>query len=730
VSTFTLHDAQKVIALDPHRFRVVCAGRRFGKSQLVIDQMKARAAIPSSRIAYIATCYDEQTEILTNKGWKFFKDLDKTELVGTYKDGGLVFERPKEYFIHDYEGELCGIKNNTIDQLVTPHHRCLVKNHRNGDWHIKTAEEIENTWVYRFKKTPDIDTSLSFPKDEEIARFWGWYISEGYSRTRTSSKNAYELIITQCKEVYIKEIRDILIRIGIHFTEQKRNNGGINFSICGNKELYIEAQRYGKSHEKYVPEWIKNGPPNIIKAFIETYWKGDGHIPNNNYDYRRAETKSKRLADDLQECLIKIGESATVRKIKGRQLWSISWLHKKFSTPLIRKNDYYRTQYIGKVYCVRVTSGILMVRRNGKHYFSGNTYQQARDICWMQLRAECEQAAKTINESRLEIVLVNGSTIVLRGWENIETLRGQKFDLVVIDEVAMMRNFAEMWQEVIRPTLTDNKGEGIFISTPYGFNHFYDLFNMELKDKDYKSFHYTSYDNPYLDPEELDKAKQEVTEDRFAQEYMADFRKTEGLVYKEFDRKVHVVKGDKKEWYESIGQTKVRLLGGVDFGFVHPAAVLTIEETSDGLYFVSEEWVHSGKTDPEIAEYASAQRFNYVYPDPANAGGIEQLKRHGCNVRDVNKGPQSIINGINIVRELFKSKRLFIHESCQRLILGLETYSYGENSKGGKVSENPIKEADDEVDALRYPLMMVFGKKILNTVTVRKPKFVSFNKRG
>ena len=367
---------------------------------------------------------------------------------------------------------------------------------------------------------------------------------------------------------------------------------------------------------------------------------------------------------------------------------------------------------------------------NSRIAYIATTYQQARDICWMQLRAECDQAAKTINESRLEITLVNDSTIVLRGWENIETLRGQKFDLIVIDEVAMMRNFWEMWQEVIRPTLTDNKGEGIFISTPYGFNHFYDLFNMEAKDKDYKSFHYTSYDNPYLDPEELNKAKQEVTEDRFAQEYLADFRKTEGLVYKEFDRKEHVVKGDIKEWYKSIGQTKVRVLGGVDFGFVHPAVVLTIEETSDGIYFVSEEWVHSGKTDPEIAEYAGAQKFNYVYPDPANAGGIQQLKDHGCNVREVNKGPQSIINGINIVRELFKSKRLFIHESCVHLMFELETYSYGENSKGGKVSENPIKENDDAVDALRYPLMMVSGKKFINAVSIRKPKYVGFNKRA
>ena len=94
------------------------------------------------------------------------------------------------------------------------------------------------------------------------------------------------------------------------------------------------------------------------------------------------------------------------------------------------------------------------------------TYQQARDIAWEQLKRECTEASQSINEARLEIRLVNGSLIILRGWESIETLRGQQFDLIVIDEVAMMRSFALLWQEVIRPTLTDTKGEALFISTP------------------------------------------------------------------------------------------------------------------------------------------------------------------------------------------------------------------------------------------------------------------------
>lgn len=335
--------------------------------------------------------------------------------------------------------------------------------------------------------------------------------------------------------------------------------------------------------------------------------------------------------------------------------------------------------------------------------YIATTYAQARDIAWEMLKREMAGAIIQANESRLELKTRNQlgteSQIVLRGWENIETLRGLGFDFIVIDEVASMRNFWLNWQEVIRPTLTDTRGEGLFISTPKGFNHFYDLYNLEAKDSDFKSFHFTTYDNPYLPVEEIDKAKQELTEDRFAQEYLADFRKTEGLVYKEFNRKEHLYKEQPNK------NEIVKVFGGVDFGFVHPAAATEIKKHLNGKYFVSSEWYKVGQTDAQIADYVSALKWNECYPDPESAAGIEELKRKGVNVREVIKGKDSIRNGINAVRELFKQGRLFIHESCQNLIWEFETYSY-EDVKNIKGDEIPIKENDHALDALRYALMM------------------------
>lgn len=337
------------------------------------------------------------------------------------------------------------------------------------------------------------------------------------------------------------------------------------------------------------------------------------------------------------------------------------------------------------------------------------TYQQSRDIAWEMMKRVFIGA--DFNESRLE-VRIGKQLIQLKGWEAIESLRGQKFDLLIIDEVAMMRNFWLNWQEVIRPTLTDTKGKCIFISTPKGFNHFYDLYNLESKDQDYKSFHFTSYDNPYLPVEELDKAKQELPEDRFAQEYMADFRKTEGLVYKEFNRNKHVTEENPSSTIETIL--------GIDFGYTNPAAIIPIRCDGDSHYWIREEWYHERNTTEQIAEQALRYRSTKCYPDPAEPDRIEILRKAGLNCRDVNK---DIVAGIDHVRELFKQGRIHIHPDCKNLIMELETYRYPDKKPDQNEPEKPIKENDHLLDALRYALYT-------NQPHLPEPKDWIFEQRG
>jgi PBSX family phage terminase large subunit len=258
-----------------------------------------------------------------------------------------------------------------------------------------------------------------------------------------------------------------------------------------------------------------------------------------------------------------------------------------------------------------------------------------------------------------------------------------------------MRNFWLAWNEVVRPTLTDTRGEALFISTPKGFNHFYDLYNFQEKDEDYKSFHFTTYDNTHIPKDEIDKAKKELPEDKFSQEYLADFRKTQGLVYKEFDRTKHVY--HKKEF--NVADTLV----GVDWGWTNPSAILKVIKDSDSNYYVTREWYKTGKTTEEIIEVAKSFSGNKYYPDPAEPDRIDLARRLGLNVRDVSKDIEA---GISAVQELFKSNRLFIHSSCTNLIWELETYAYPDKKPDHNEAELPIKENDHAVDTLRYVLYM------------------------
>lgn len=335
--------------------------------------------------------------------------------------------------------------------------------------------------------------------------------------------------------------------------------------------------------------------------------------------------------------------------------------------------------------------------REARICYIAPTYQQARDIAWAMLVKELKPIIKKVNESRLELKVRNvkggKSLIQLRGWEAVGTLRGQHFDFIVIDEVASMRNFWLNWQEVIRPTLTDTRGEVMFISTPKGFNHFYDLFNLEAKDQDYKSFHFTSYDNQNVPADEIDKAKQELTEDRFAQEYLADFRKTEGLVYKEFSRELHVT----EETPQNITDTII----GIDFGYTNPAAIVPIRIDGDSHYWIGEEWYKSRCTTEQIAEQARLYKATKCYPDPAEPDRIEILGRAGLNCREVSK---DIVAGVDHVRELFKQGRIHIHPDCKNLIMELETYRYPDKKPDQNEQEKPVKENDHLLDALRYAL--------------------------
>lgn len=350
--------------------------------------------------------------------------------------------------------------------------------------------------------------------------------------------------------------------------------------------------------------------------------------------------------------------------------------------------------------------GTALTIDNARVSYYAQTFGDARDIAWDIFLEVFGEAVTKKNETLLEITVRNlkggTSKILLKGWESVVTSnkgRGTENDLLLLDEVAFCRGFDEYWDTVLDPTILTTKGRVVFGSTPDGFNHFYDLCTKAQVNDNWFYSHATSYDNPFNEHEWLENKKKEITEDKFAQEYMADFRKQEGLVYKEFKRENHIYKLLPERQY-------VETIAGVDFGYTNPACILTIKKDYDGGYWVVDEWYKSGKTNQEIVEYAKSLGIDAFYPDPAEPDRIEEMSRAGLYVKEVNK---DVKKGIDSIRNLFKSNRLHIHENCKHLIWELETYAYKARRSDSNAPEDPIKENDHCVDALRYALFMSSG---------------------
>ena len=161
------------------------------------------------------------------------------------------------------------------------------------------------------------------------------------------------------------------------------------------------------------------------------------------------------------------------------------------------------------------------------------TNGQARQIIWNVLMELGRDIISNSHINNQDITLINGAVIYVRGADRPDTLRGVSLTYAVLDEVADIK--PEKWEQVVRASLSDKKGRGMFIGTPKGRNWFYDLFQLgeDGTDKDWKSWHFTTKDNPLIDPEEIESAKKTLSSFAFKQEYMASFSNAGSDIFKE-----------------------------------------------------------------------------------------------------------------------------------------------------------------------------------------------------
>jgi hypothetical protein len=171
-----------------------------------------------------------------------------------------------------------------------------------------------------------------------------------------------------------------------------------------------------------------------------------------------------------------------------------------------------------------------------------------------------------------------GSKIQFFSGERPDNIRGNTFDYLIIDEYAFTR--AELWSEVLSATVLVKGKKVIFISTPKGKNHFYKMSLQPNYDERYKYFHYTSFDNPMIDPNDLEERKRNLPAHIFEQEYLAKFIDNASGLFKNVDQSV----------FEGT-ENKGNLYGGLDIGRADDYTVLTILNSNYEMIYVNR-WRH------------------------------------------------------------------------------------------------------------------------------------------
>jgi len=218
------------------------------------------------------------------------------------------------------------------------------------------------------------------------------------------------------------------------------------------------------------------------------------------------------------------------------------------------------------------------------------TNGQARQIVWDVLLEIGRDVIQASHINNMDITMINGAKIYVRGADRPDTLRGVSLTYAVLDEVADIK--PEAWEQVIRASLSDKKGRAIFIGTPKGRNWFYDLFKMgqEESDPDWKSWHFTTQDNPLIDPTEIESAKKTLSSFAFKQEYLASFDNAGSDVFKE-DWIKYGVEPEYGSYFIAIdlaGFEEVAKQAANAKKRLDESAIAVVKVTDDGKWFVKE----------------------------------------------------------------------------------------------------------------------------------------------
>ena len=299
------------------------------------------------------------------------------------------------------------------------------------------------------------------------------------------------------------------------------------------------------------------------------------------------------------------------------------------------------------------------------------------------------------------IELSNGSTIRMGSVNQVDSVVGRSYDLIIFDEAALVDG-RDAFNVALRPTLDKENSKALFISTPRGRNNWFAEFwhrGFSGEYPEWASIRATYHENPRISDADIHEARKTMSEAEFNQEYMADFNVFEGQVWA-FNHEECVA--DLSE----IEAGRFDIFAGMDVGYKDPTAFCVIGYDWDSQkYYLLDEYLNSERTTEqhamEIRKLINKWNIDYIYIDSA----AQQTRFDFAQNYDITtiNAKKSVLDGIGHVAGIVDNDNLIVHQSCTEAISSLDQYQWDPNPN--LMKEKPKHNAASHMaDAIRYAL--------------------------
>jgi hypothetical protein len=359
---------------------------------------------------YDGFCYDKETEVLTEDGWKLLKDIvenkQKIKVATLNPEKNTVkYHYPSQYFQFKYKGKMFYQKDKKIDLLVTPNHKLWIGNSKGNNFTFCEAQKSNRYVTYKKdfpyngieqeyfilpeynstykngnyidklnRKCPPYIQTRKFIKRkikmDDWLEFFGIWLAEGWiSKAKKDSKYCF-VCICQNEGEKFEKIKNIISKITDNFDIQGSKNKTIRFCDV---QLAQYLSQFGHSQNKFISRELLNLSKRQLKLLFDALMLGDG-TKNKKTGQQTYTTSSPKLAGNVQELILKLGYNSSVNKRKNVSCYDVSLInnikpckvnYQIDNRKFINYNDY--------VYCLEVPNHLLYVRRNGKSVWCGNS---------------------------------------------------------------------------------------------------------------------------------------------------------------------------------------------------------------------------------------------------------------------------------------------------------------------------------------------------------------------